>query len=178
MRWLMTGAASLALLIVPPTLAPTLMPTALACAGTIVNVCGKFSFWVPDDWKAAKESKASAERSTYQNADGTLYVLVGPVADRDADLVDEDVKDFIEEEIDDVKFEADTREKVENFNVRLLSGTGQDESDPVGFKALALDPGVTTGLLQVLVYGAPSDMSKTENEAVIERILRSLRPQS
>jgi hypothetical protein len=177
----MTGVAGLALLILPPTFAPTLMPTALACAGTIVNVCGKFSFWVPDDWKIARESregKVSAERSTYESADATLYVLVGPLTDRDADLVDEDVKDFVEQELDDVKFASDTRDKIDNFNVRLLSGTGQDEGEPVSFRSLALDPSATTGLLEVIVYGAASDMSKAENEALVERILRSLRPHS
>jgi hypothetical protein len=157
------------------------MPSALACAGTIVNACGKFSFWVPDDWKLAKESregKISAERSTYESADGNLYVLVGPLADRDADLMDEDVTDFIEQELDDMKVASDRRDKLENFNIRLVDGTGEDEGEAVSFKALALDPSATSGVIQILVYGVPADMSKTENEAIVERILRSLRPHS
>jgi len=41
---------------------------------------------------------------------------------------------------------------------------------------LALDPGTTEGVLTVLVYGEAKFMSRTENQATVERILRSLRP--
>jgi hypothetical protein len=163
----------LVLLVLPPALGPT----ASACAGTIVNVCGKFSFWVPDDWKAVTERRSSAERTTYQSADGALSVVVGPLADKEANLSDEEVSDSIEEELDDVKVASDKSDKIDNFNIRRMDGTAEDDGDPVIFKALALDPGAAAAVLQVLVYGALEDMNRTDNEAVIERILRSLRPQ-
>ena len=86
MRWVVTCVAGVAFLVVPPMLAPKLMPAALACAGTIVNACGKFSFWVPDDWKPAKEAGGGTERSTYESPDGVIWVVVSPLADKNADL--------------------------------------------------------------------------------------------
>ncbi len=177
MRWLVTCVAGVAFLIVPPTLAPKLMPAALACAGTIVNACGKFSFWVPDDWKPAKEATGGTERSTYESPDGLIWVVVSPLADRNADLMDEDITDFIDEELDEQKVTSDKREKLEKYDVRVLEGAGLDEGEAAVYKALALDPGAAEGVIMVLVYGERSQMRKTENEVLIDRILRSLRPQ-
>jgi hypothetical protein len=132
---------------------------------------------VPDDWKVSKDSGGGTERSTYESPDGNLYVLVSPLADRNADLMDEDVTDFVDEELDDMKVTSDKREKLEKYDVRLLEGTGADEGDAVIYKALALDPGGAEGVIIAVVYGERSQMRKTENEVVIDRILRSLRPQ-
>ena len=153
----------------------TLAATIPARAGTVVNEGGKFSFWVPDDMKETKDSP-NPQRSTFENADGSIYVLVGPLAEEDADLIDEDVLDFVDEELDGMKATSDKNDTVEKFKVRLVEGTGVDEGDPVDFKMLALDPGTDDTVLAVLVYGDPSQMNKAENQSIVERILRSLRP--
>jgi hypothetical protein len=172
MRSVLTSVTTLALLV----LATTLAATKPGCAGTVINVCGKFSFWIPDDWKAASYGEAKAERSTFESPDATLYVLVGPLTDKDADITDEDVTDFADEELDEMKVTSDTRDTLEKFNVRLVEGTGIDEGDPVIFRMLALDPGTTEGVLAVMVYGDARTMNRAENRATIERILRSVRP--
>ena len=177
MRWLVTGVAGVAFLVVPPTLAPTPVPIALAYAGTIVNEYGKFSFWVPNDWKMRKDLGGGTERSTYESPDGNVSVLISPLADRSADLEDEDLMEFIDEEIDGMKLTSDKRDKLEKYEIRLLEGTGFDEGDAVIFKAIALDPGTSNGVIEALVYGDPDEMRKAEIAAIVERILLSLRPQ-
>jgi hypothetical protein len=148
------------------------MAPAPAIAATQINGCGKFEVWVPDNWKVAVDG----ERLTGESDD--LSVLVGPLADKDADLIDEEVTDFIDEELENMKVTSDRREKLESFDVRLFEGTGRDdeEEEDVVFRALALSPNTDNPVIEVLVYGAPELMSKPENQAVTERILRSLRP--
>jgi hypothetical protein len=148
----------------------------LACADTVINVCGKFSFWVPDDWKETKDA-GNAERTSFESPDdGSLFVLVGPLMDKDADLIDEDVVDFVDDELDDMKVTSDKRDVLEKFKVRLVEGTGTDEGDPVAFKLLALDPDSDIPVLAILVYGDARAMNRPASQAVIERILHSLRP--
>jgi len=173
MRSLVTSVTVLAFLV----LASTLGATKPSCAGTIINTCGKFSFWVPDDWKVTKEGTDSVERTSVESKDGTLSVLVGPLPDKTAVLTDEDVTDFVDEEFDDMKVTADKRDMVEKFNVRLLEGTGTDEGEAIVFKMLALDAGVDGGVLAVVISGEPKDLGRAENQATIEKILRSVRPQ-
>lgn len=171
MRSIAASVATLAFLV----LATSLAATKPGCAGTIVNVCGKFSFWVPDDWKMTKEGD-SAERTTYDSPDGNISLLVGPIAEKDADLSDEEVTDFADEELDEMKVTGDKLDTVEKFKVRLVEGTGEDEGDPVVFKMLALDPETDDTVLAIIIYGSARNMEKSENQATIDKILRSLRP--
>jgi hypothetical protein len=172
MRSFVTGVATLAFLIVASTLAST-KPS---CAGTIINACGKFSFWVPDDWTVTKDAD-SVEQTSFESKDGSLSVLVGPLADRNASLSDEDVTDFVDEEFDDMKVTSDKKDTVEKFNVRLVEGTGTDDGEAIAFKMLALDTGTDDGVLAIVVSGDPRDMARAETQAVIDRILRSVRAQ-
>jgi hypothetical protein len=172
MRFFVTSITTLFLVIAASTFAAT-KPT---CAGTVVNVCGEFTFWVPDDWKPTKDSDFIT-RTTFDSADGNLSVVAGPLSDTDADLGDEEVSDFADEELDEMAVTADVRGVLEKFSIRLLDGTAQDEGDPVIFKMLALDPGSDHTVIAVLIYGSAEDMNKADNQATIDKILHSLRPQ-
>jgi hypothetical protein len=174
MRSLVTSLTTLVLLV----LASTFAATKPGCADTVINVCGKFSFWVPDTWRATKESLTNAERSTFESGDGNLYAVAGPLLDKTADLSADDVSDFAAEEFTEAKATSDTRDKLENFHIRLVNGTGslEGESTVYAFKLLALDSGVDQPVLVVLVYGDEASMSRAENQATIERVLRSIRP--
>src|SRR5207237_1405726 len=66
-RSLMASATVFAFLVLATSLAAT-----PSFGGTITNVCGKFSFWVPDDWKESQE-KSGIEQSAFASADGNLY---------------------------------------------------------------------------------------------------------
>jgi hypothetical protein len=173
MRSFVTSVTTLAFLV----LASSLALTKPSCAGTVINACGKFSFWVPDDWRAAKQGTGNVERTAFESKDGNLYVLVGSLADKEAVLSDEDVTDFVDEEFDDMKVTSDKKDTVEKMDVRLLEGTGVDEGESVAFKLLALGAGSDDGVLAIVVSGSPKDMARPENQATIDRILRSLRPQ-
>jgi|SRR5271157_5377631 len=159
MRWLVISAL-------------LLISTAPAVAATQVNGSGKFAVWVPDNWKFAMKG----ERLTAENDD--LSVLVGPIADKDADLIDNEVTDFVDEELDNMKVTSDRREKMESFDVRLMDGTARDdeEEEDVTFRALALSPNTNGSVIEVLIYGTPDAMKKPEIQALADRILRSLRP--
>jgi len=157
-------------------LASTFAATKPGCAGTVVNVCGKYTFWVPDDWKATKDSDNPA-RTTFDSADGNLSVVAGPLSEADADLTDEEVTDFADEELDDMKVTGDKFDTLEKFKIRLIEGTGKDEGDAVVFKMLALDPGMDETVLAILIYGSARDIHKAANQATIDKILRTLRPQ-
>lgn len=173
MRSLVTSVTTLAFLV----LASTLASTKPSCAGTIINACGKFSFWVPDDWKVTKDGMSSVERTTFDSKDENLHVLVGPLVDKDVALSDEDVTDFADEEFDDMKVTSDKKDTVEKLDVRRVEGTGTDEGEPIVFKLLAMEAGSDGGVLAIVVSGSPSDMARPENQATIDRILSSLRPQ-
>jgi hypothetical protein len=147
----------------------------VAFAGTVTNATGKFTFWVPDDWKETKES-GGAERTSFDSADGSLSVLAGPLKDKDVELTDEDVLDFADDELDDMKVTTDKRDTIEKHDVRLVEGTGKDNNDPIVFKMLALDPGADDQILVVLVYGGSRAMNRAPNLQNVERMLRSIRP--
>ena len=171
MRSMIASATIGALLVLTSTLAMT-KP---GCASTVINACGKFSFWVPDDWKESRMGPPKGgERTAFESKDGSLYVLAGALEDRSAILSDEDVTDLIDEEFDDLKITSDKKETLEKFDVRLIEGTGKDAREAIIFKALALDSGTERGVVMVVVSGSPSDMA--EEGATIEKILRSLRP--
>ena len=151
MRSLLTSATTIALLI----LASALAATKPSCASTVINACGKFSFWVPDDWKAWRGARVSVEESVFESGDGNLYVSVGPLSDKSAELTDDNVKAYVEEFYKDVKVTSDKKDVIEKFQVRLMEGRAKEDGDPISFKLLALDPGTDEGVLLVVVSGAP-----------------------
>jgi hypothetical protein len=130
-----------------------------------VYTCPNFSIWLPADWGKVKTDEA---RLMAESED--LSVLVGWLDD--TDLVDKDVKEFVDDEISDVKVTSDQKGKSNDITVRMMEGTGRDEEDDedVTFKALAL--GTDGGVIEAVIYGDPDAMKK--NEAVIDRILTSV----
>ena len=82
---------------------------------------------------------------------------------------------FVEEEMDNVKVTSDRRDKLRDFQVRILEGTG-DQGDKLSFKALALDPGGNEAVIELLVYADRREMNRLANKNVINRILPTLMP--
>jgi hypothetical protein len=148
-----------------------LMPAAPAFADTQVNACGRYSIWVPDTWKVT----AKNERLTADSRDDELHVIVAPIKDKSADLIDDDVADFIDAELDDIKITSDRREKSGGIEARVVEGTGTDDGNII-FRAVVLDPGENEGLIEVLIYGAPGEMKRPANKIIIDRIVRSFKP--
>lgn len=148
-----------------------LIPGAPAFADTQVNACGKYSIWVPDNWKVTINN----ERLNAESRDGELTLVVSQLEDKAADLLDEDVSNFIDEEIDNTKFTSDRRDKLADFPVRILEGTGTDEGNII-FKALALDPGGNAAVIEMFIYGDPAEMNRPANKDTVNRILRSFKP--
>jgi uncharacterized protein YbdZ (MbtH family) len=148
-----------------------LMPAAPAFADTQVNACGRYSIWVPDAWKVT----AKNERLTADSRDDELHVIVAPIKDKSADLIDDDVADFIDAELDDFKITSDRRERSGGVEARVMEGTGMDDGN-ILFRAIALDPGESEGLIELLIYGAPGEMKRPANRAIVERIVRSFKP--
>jgi hypothetical protein len=128
-------------------------------AGAQVVACGKLSVWVPDDWTV------TVSGSGLQAEDGDLTMAAGTFT-----------ADFITDELDSVKTTTDRREKLDQFDVRVLEGTAteEEEDEDVQFRALALDPGGGDPAIAVLIYGSPQNMSKAQS--TVERVLHSLRP--
>ena len=100
-----------------------LTSAASALAETQVNVCGRYSIWVPDTWKITTNN----ERVTAESRSNGLYLVAAPIKDKSADLIDEDVTDFIDAELDDMKITSDRRENLGGVAVRIIEGTGKDE---------------------------------------------------
>ena len=67
---------------------------------------------MPDDWKATKDSDNVA-RTTFDSADGNLSVVAGPLSDTDAELSDEEVTDFADEELEEMKVTGDKFDTLE-----------------------------------------------------------------
>jgi hypothetical protein len=143
-----------------------------AVAGEYKNPAGKFSIWLPDPWTVRVEGN----RIFAQNPKDTIEVVVHPLADSDADLVDEDVTDFVDDELDSLKVVTDKPEKRGALNARYVEGTGMDGPDDVIFKAVAIDPGEKDAVIEVVIYGDDDVMDKAENQPMIQHILRSLQP--
>lgn len=148
-----------------------LVPATPALADTQVNAPGKYSIWVPDNWKVTFNN----ERLDAESRDTEITLVVSSLKDKDADLLDEDVTDFVDDEIDDMKVTSDRRDKLGAFDVRIVEGTGTDDGNII-FKAVALDPGTNAALIEMLIYGDPAEMKKPANRTAIDRILRSFKP--
>jgi hypothetical protein len=153
------------------SLALAQVPTVPAFAASQVNTSGKFTIWVPDDWQVTVNGK----RTTAENDE--LSLVVGPLIDKTVALADDDVKDFVGDEINNIKVTADRFHKHEGFEVRVLEGAGDDDGDPILFRSLALSLQPGGRVIQALVYGDPEEMNRPEARATVERILLSLRPQ-
>ena len=150
----------------------SLAGAASALAGEYKNPAGKFSIWLPDPWTVRVEGK----RIFAQNPKDTIEVVVHPLDDPDADLVDEDVADFVDEELDTMKVVTDKPLKHGELNARLLEGTGTDGPDDVVFRALAVDPSANDPVIEVVVYGDDDVMDKDDIKPMVQHILRSLHP--
>ncbi|MGE5202926.1 MAG: hypothetical protein ACM3O6_12775 [Acidobacteriota bacterium] len=146
--------------------------TLAAAAGEQTNAAGKFSIWVPDGWVVKMEGK----RLVGHNPADTLQILAGPLNDADADLTDEDVADFVDDELDDMEVASDKPIKRAGFNARALEGTGSDEDDDVTFRAIAIDPGAKNAVIEALVYGEDPPWTREQTQRLVTRILNSFRP--
>lgn len=136
------------------------------------NSAGKYSIWFPDPWTVRVEGN----RIFAQNPKDTVEAVVGPLKDADADLVDEDVADFVDDELDSMKVQADKPMKQGILNARFLEGTGTDGPDDVIFRAVAIDPGPTDVVIEAVVYGDDDVMDKDDVKGIVQRILNSLKP--
>ncbi len=143
-----------------------------AAADDLTHAQGHFALWLPPAWPP----KLDGARLTAENPQGNVDVLAGPLDDPDADLTDEDVLDFIDDELDTMKVETDTPLKHRGLNARRIAGTGTDEGDVVRFHALAVDPGGKAAIIMVLVYGAPGAFEKGRASELTEHILNSFHP--
>jgi hypothetical protein len=148
-----------------------LTPAAPALADTQVNACGRYSIWVPDSWEVTLKN----ERMTAESRDNGLYLVVAPIEDKSADLIDGDVVDFIDDELESIKITADRREKLGGIPARVLEGTGTDNGN-MSFRAVALDPSENDGLIEVLIYAPPGEMRQPAIKALVDRIVRSFKP--
>jgi hypothetical protein len=136
------------------------------------NEAGRFSIWLPNPWIVTQQG----DRVVAHNPSDTVQVIAGPLKDHDADLTDEDVADFVDDEIDDMRVTADRQMPVGNLATRHLEGTGKDEGDDVVFRAVAIDPGGSAPVIEALVYGDNEAMARDQVQNAVAHILRSLRP--
>jgi uncharacterized protein YbdZ (MbtH family) len=148
-----------------------LTPAAPALADTKVNACGRYSIWVPDSWEVTLKK----ERMTAESRDNGLYLVVAPIEDKSADLIDDDVVDFIDDELENRKITSDRREKLGGMAARIVEGTGTDNGN-MSFRAVALDPGENEGLIEMLIYAPPGEMKQPAIKAMVDRIVRSFKP--
>ena len=79
------------------SLALAQVPAASAFAGTQTNASGKFTIWVPDDWEVTVNGK----RTSAENDE--ISLVAGPLNDKTAALTDEDVKDFVGDELNNIR---------------------------------------------------------------------------
>jgi hypothetical protein len=142
-----------------------------AVADALVNACGSYSLWLPDRWKFTIED----DRLTAESRDNKLYLVVAPIEDKSANLLDDDVADFIDDELEDMKITSDRLDRLGGIEARIMEGTGTDDGD-VSFRAIALKPSEDAGVIELLIYGAPGEMKRLANRAIVDRIIRSLKP--
>jgi hypothetical protein len=116
-----------------------LTPAAPALGDTKVNACGRYSIWVPDSWEITLKS----ERMTAESRDNGLYLVVAPIEDKSADVIDDDVVDFIDDELENMKITSDRREKLgvsrpvswrEPARMKPMCPCGQSRSIPARMK--------------------------------------------
>jgi uncharacterized protein YbdZ (MbtH family) len=143
-----------------------------AFAGTQTSACGRYSLWVPDNWRVSIEK----DHVLANSRDNEIWLEAAPLDDKDADLIDDDVVNFVKADLENVKFTSDRRDKFKEFPVRLLEGTGEDEGNKVTFRALALDPGGNEAVIEVLVYADRTEMNRSANKSIIDRVFHSLTP--
>lgn len=136
-----------------------------------VNPCGKFAIWIPDRWRITFES----ERLTAQSRDNELYVVVAPIEDASAQLLDDDVGDFIEAALKDMKITSDERTKLQGVEARVMEGTGTDDGDML-YRAVALKPSPNAGVIEMLIYGGPRAMTRPATKEIVDHIVRSFKP--
>ncbi len=94
---------------------------------------------------------------------------------KSANLLDDDVADFIADELEGMKITSDLREKSGGIEARVMEGTGTDDGD-MSFRAIALKPNENAGVIEMLIYGSPAEMKRLASRAIVDRIIRSLKP--
>lgn len=151
---------------------PLLLLALPARADEVAHPPGRFALWLPPGWPYTPQG----ERLTAQNPRGTVTVVAGPLADRDADLGDSDVIDFIDDELDSMTVESDTATRQRGLPARMIAGSGTDEGDSVTFRAVAIDAAQNSPVTVVLVYGPPAAFGSGGAGPAIDHILASLRP--
>jgi len=90
--------------------------------------------------------------------------------------MDEDVLDFVDDEINDMHVKADRLTAQASKPARSLGGNGKDEDEDIVFRAIAIDPAANLPVIAALVYGETDPMGRREVHAMVERILTSFRP--
>jgi hypothetical protein len=138
-------------------------------AGETSNPNGRFSIWLPDPWTVTQKRSGIVAENPKHN----IYMVASPVVLVDADSLDEAVRTFVDNELDDAKITKDDETKHQGFAARRLQGTGRDEGDDVIFQCIVIDPGNNRDPLAVLIYGDPKPM---EEAPPLEKILGSLKP--
>ena len=147
-------------------------PITVGRAGETAHSAGRFSIWVPDSWTV----QAQGDRLIAHNPNDNIQLVVGPIADKDADLTDEDVRDFVDEELDGMAIAADQMTTHAGRPARQLQGTGDDEDEDVVFQAVAIDPAPGLPVITALLYGETGPMARPEVQQMVARILASFRP--
>ena len=148
------------------------LPAAGAHAGETAHPAGRFSIWMPDSWTV----QVQGDRVIAHNPNDNIQLVVGPLADKDADLADEDVRDFVDEELDDMAIAADQMTTQAGRPARQLQGTGDDEDEDVVFQAVAIDPAPGLPVIAALLYGETGPMARPEVQQMVSKILASFRP--
>ena len=153
---------------------PPAVPAAPAANGPGIhrNAKGGYEVWLPPAWVV----RENGDHFIAQNQRDSVDALIGPLKDHDADLTDEDVVDFIDDELDDLKVVGDSPTKIGGLDARLLDGTGLDGADVVIFKAVAIDPGEGMPVIVALVYGDEELMTQDNVKGAITHIFNSLKP--
>jgi hypothetical protein len=147
--------------------------TVTTWAGEVSNPQGKFSIWLPDSWEVTQ----SGNRVLAQNPKDSIEVVVGPLKDPNADLTDEDVTDFVDDELDAMKVAKDEKVTQASRPARRLEGTGADGDDDIEFRAVAIDPAEKEAVIEALVMIDHDIIDREQMEKVVEHILRSFKPQ-
>lgn len=149
-----------------------LLAAAPAGAAMRDNQVGGFTVLVPDGWVVEDHGP----RLIAHNPADTIQLVVGPLADADADLNEVDVLDFVDDELDDMHVTTDRMGQQASKPARFVEGTGTDEGDDVAFRAVAIDPAANRAVIVALVYGESDVAARGQAQAVISRILESFRP--
>jgi hypothetical protein len=158
-----------------------LLPPVAAQARELSNDAGKYTAWVPDGWKV----EVVGARVTVHDKSSGIALIISPLDDRDAEPADEDVVDFVDNELDNVKVTSDRRGRQGKLALRMLEGTAheaQDEDDgkpneyrASNFRLMAIALGEDSDTVVVMAYGEPAALSTKANQALIDRVMGSVR---